>query len=85
MKILGRPNRASKTVLAGVISGSLFLLPLISFAQDDGGPDCGGLDPVGNNCPLDTWVIILAFIAVVFTAMYLQRKQKTLKLTAKGF
>jgi len=85
MNILGRPNRASKTVLAGIISGSLFLLPLISFAQDDGGPVCGDDDPINAYCPLDTWVIILAFIAVIFKAIYLQRKQKTLKLTAKGF
>jgi membrane protease YdiL (CAAX protease family) len=83
MNILGRPNRASKTVLAGIISAILFLLPLISFGQI--GPDCSDIDPINAYCPLDTWVIILAFIAVIFTAIYLQRKQKTLKLTAKGF
>ena len=57
----------------------------VLFLKAQGDPqNCQGAD-IDNPCPLDTWVIILAFIAVIFTAIYLQRKQKTLKLTAKGF
>ena len=71
-----------------VLAISFMFCSLIAFAQP-GGPgqgDCGDT-PEGPDapCPLDTWVIILAFLAVVFAAIYLQRKQKTLKPAAKGF
>lgn len=85
MGISGKLNCAQKTVGAAIVLSSLFLLPLFSFAQGGIGPDCEDQDVVGTYCPLDTWVVILALVTVVFTAIYLQRKQKTLKLTAKGF
>jgi hypothetical protein len=62
-----------------ILSGSMLLLPSISFAQGGDLP-CGGDDPTSNNqCPLDTWVWILAVIAVILGAIYLQRKQKLLR------
>ncbi|SHN37259.1 hypothetical protein [Mucilaginibacter sp. OK098] len=72
-----------KIVSVIIFLGSLLLLPVISFAQE-GGPDCGGIDPIGTSCPLDTWVIALAFFAVIFAAIYLHRKQKSLQPVAKG-
>ena len=39
--------------------------------NDQGGPD---------GCPLDTWVIVLLIIAVIFTAIHLHRKQKSLQV-----
>jgi hypothetical protein len=68
----------------------IVISPLILLAHKADDPlnpcvDGGVPDPLDNNCPLDTWVIILAFFAVVFAAIYLQRKQKTLKPAAKGF
>lgn len=41
-----------------------------------GSAPCGGAD-IDGGCPLDTWVIILAAIALIFTTLYLYRKQKT--------
>ena len=54
----------------------LFILSTIPlFAQTtlpcaDGDPD--------NPCPLDTWVIVLAFAAIFFAAKHLNRKQSAL-------
>lgn len=80
----GRFSFYYKIVSVFVLSSSFLLLPAISFAQTDGGPDCGDADPINSTCPLDTWVIILAFIAVVFAAIYLHHKQKSLMPEAKG-
>jgi len=50
--------------------------PVIGKAQD---LPCDGQDPFDNNCPLDTWVIVLVIIAGIFTAIRLHRKQKSLQ------
>ncbi|MDB5016251.1 MAG: hypothetical protein JWQ84_1083 [Mucilaginibacter sp.] len=44
----------------------------ISYAQ--AGLPCAGTD-IDNTCPLDTWVIVLAFLAVAFASFHLSRKQ----------
>jgi hypothetical protein len=42
------------------------------------GEPCGGNDDDGTcPSPLDTWVLVFAAIALVFTAVYLYRKQKS--------
>ena len=46
------------------------------LAQSDPGLPCGGADQDDNNCPLDTWVIVLAAVVMIFTAIHLARKQK---------
>ena len=58
----------------------LIISPAISFAQDPDNP-CDGTDPF-SDCPLDTWVIVLAAIALIGTTIYLHRKQKTVLYTA---
>jgi hypothetical protein len=69
-------NFIYKIVSLIILSGSMLLLPISSYAQGGDLP-CGGDDPTSSNpCPLDTWVWVLAFAAVVFGAIYLQRKQK---------
>ena len=69
-------NSIYKIVSIIILSGSMLLLPSMSFAQGGDLP-CGGDDPTSNNpCPLDTWVWVLAVIAVILGAIYLQRKQK---------
>ena len=63
---------------------ALFMLcTLMTFAQPTGpgGPgqgDCGDTT-VGPDepCPLDTWVIVLAIIALIFAAIHLYKKQNT--------
>ena len=65
-----------KIVSVIILVGSVILLPSISFAQGGDLP-CGGDDPTTSNpCPLDTWVWLLAIVAVMLGAIYLQRKQK---------
>jgi hypothetical protein len=65
-----------KIVYLTILTGSILLLPSISFAQGGDLP-CGGDDPTTSNpCPLDTWVWMLAVVAVILGAIYLQRKQK---------
>ncbi|HWZ03224.1 MAG TPA: hypothetical protein VNX40_06395 [Mucilaginibacter sp.] len=64
--------------------GALVLFILNSsvlFAQP--GEPCGGTDPDAT-CPLDTWVIVLAIIALIFGAYHLYRKQKSPLPAAKG-
>ncbi|MBB3054939.1 hypothetical protein [Mucilaginibacter gotjawali] len=53
----------------------------ILFAQP--GEPCGGTDPDAT-CPLDTWIIVLAVIAVISAAYHLHRKQKSPLPTANG-
>ena len=58
----------------------LVLVNLSCFAQL-GNPGCGGDDGGGpddpTNCPLDSWVMLLVFAALVFTVIYLHRIQKS--------
>jgi hypothetical protein len=56
-----------------VLSGGLLFLPLMSSAQD---LPCDGSDPYDTDCPLDTWVWVLAAIALIFGAIQLYRQQK---------
>jgi len=44
------------------------------YAQDPNQP-CNGTDP-DNMCPIDTWVALLAFIAIVFATWHLNNKRK---------
>lgn len=54
--------------------------PAICLAQDPDNP-CNGTDPF-SDCPIDSWVIFLAGIALVATTLYLHRKQKAALQTA---
>lgn len=75
----GKFNSIHKIVSVIILSGSMLLLPAMSFAQGGDLP-CGGDDPTSSNpCPLDSWVWVIAAIAMVFGAMYLHRQQKVLK------
>lgn len=51
-------------------------------AQDPGEP-CSGNDVDSVGCPLDTWVVLLAFIAIVFAAWHLKNKRKVLSVTPR--
>jgi hypothetical protein len=67
-----------------IFLGSLLLLILntaVLYAQP--GEPCGGTDPDAV-CPLDTWIFVLAFIALTFAAIQLHRKQKSPLPMAKG-
>jgi hypothetical protein len=48
---------------------------VVGFAQVGVGGPCGFGDDDGN-CPLDTFVVVLAAIALVFGAVHLYRKGK---------
>ena len=54
--------------------------PVMLFAQTGAGEPCSDNDPLDNSCPLDTWVIVLAFVAVAFAAFHLHRKQQRSKM-----
>ena len=56
----------------------LLLVPIIANADDPGDLPCDGTDPY-TPCPLDTWVIVLAIGAFIFTVIHLYRKQKSLQ------
>lgn len=57
-----------------ILLGCLLLIPAASFAQ--GVPNCTGDDDPYDTCPLDTYVWLLAIIALIFGAVYLYRQQK---------
>jgi len=62
-----------------IFFGTLLLLMLTTatlFAQVDN--PCTGDDPDGN-CPLDSWVIVFAAVALVLAALHLHRKQSAQK------
>ncbi len=60
------------------------LCTLLTFAQLGPPSDCGDTSGGPDEpCPLDTWVIVLAVIALAFAAYHLQKKQKSaLKIQA---
>jgi hypothetical protein len=65
-----------------IFCGALLLLLLnvaMLYAQPGGSPSepCGGTDPDAT-CPIDTWVVILAVVAVVFAAFRLYRQQSNI-------
>ena len=62
----------------------LMLNVVVLFAQGTtpGGP-CGFTDPDAS-CPLDTWVMVLAFIAVGFASLSLYRKQNKANTVLAG-
>ena len=60
-----------------IFLGVLLLLILntaVLYAQP--GEPCGGTDPDAT-CPLDTWVIVLAAVAVIFAVTKLYRLQRS--------
>ena len=61
--------------ICGPLVALLLLMPTMTFAQGD--PPADGCDPYdGCNVPLDTWVILLAVIAVAYGAYRLHSKQR---------
>jgi H+/Cl- antiporter ClcA len=61
-----------------IFCGAFFLLMLnvaVGFAQTGPGGACGLADGDGT-CPLDTWVLVLAAIGLVFGAVHLYHKGK---------
>ena len=57
----------------------IYLLFATNCFADPGDGLCDGNDGGPDGCPLDTWVIVLAVIAVTFAAIRLHRKQKSLQ------
>ena len=58
-----------------IFCGALVLLMLnvmALYAQPS--EPCGGTDPDAT-CPLDTWVVILAVVALVFAIIHLRRQR----------
>jgi hypothetical protein len=77
MKVLSFIKNKYKFLL-GVSFYLLITTNCFADPGDPGDPLCGGIDGGPDNCPLDTWVIGLVVIAVIFTAVHLHRKQKSL-------
>jgi hypothetical protein len=57
------------------------LSPVICLAQTDPDNPCDGSDPFAD-CPLDTWVIVLAGVTLIATTLFLYRKQKRASLAS---
>jgi len=70
----------------------IFLLTLLFlintsflFAQvGDDVPNCEGSEDPDTPCPLDTWVIVFAVIALIITTLYLYKKQESTKNLANN-
>lgn len=56
----------------------------LMYAQDPGEP-CSGNDVDNVGCPLDTWVVLLAFVAIAFAAWHLNNKRKAAIVTPQKF
>jgi len=58
-----------------IFLGTLLLLLINTVAlYAQPGEPCAGTDPDAT-CPLDSWVIILALVAVVFAIIHLNRRR----------
>lgn len=62
-----------------LLSVCFYILLATNCFADPGDGLCDGNDGGPDGCPLDTWVIVLAIIAVIFAAIHLHRKQKSLQ------
>jgi uncharacterized membrane protein len=61
-----------------IVFSTLILLMFngaLLYAQDPGEP-CSGNDVDNTGCPLDTWVVLLAFVAIAFAARHLYKQKK---------
>lgn len=82
MEKIKRINRANTAIIEK--TAILLLLLLVSnvfiVLADDPGAPCGDpiVDPIGD-CPLDTWTMYLAIIAVFFAVFYLRKKNNESK------
>jgi hypothetical protein len=65
------------TVLLLMVNAALL------YAQDPGEP-CNGNDVDNTGCPLDTWVILLAFVAIVIAAWHLNNKRKAAPVVSQN-
>ena len=73
IKSVNRVNMAFIWKTAGVLL-LLIVSNVFMVLADDPGEPCDVLvDPIGN-CPLDTWTMYLAIIAVIFAVFYLRKK-----------
>ena len=73
--------------MRGKVFFSTLLLILnigLLYAQDPGEP-CAGQDADLSGCPLDSWVVLLAFIAIVFAAWHLNNKRKKVAAAQQNF
>jgi hypothetical protein len=61
----------------------LVLMTNAAFLFAQPGEPCGGTDPDAT-CPLDGWVWFLAAAAVIFAAVQLRRKQRSLLNNSEG-
>jgi hypothetical protein len=60
-----------------IFLGAFLLLMLNGvFLYAQPGEPCGGVDPDAT-CPLDSWVVVLAAVAVTATVVHLYRKQRS--------
>lgn len=75
MNTISRVKNSCKFLLVLFI----YLLSTITCFADPGDGLCDGNDGGPDGCPLDTWVFVLALIALVFTVIHLHKKQKSLQ------
>jgi hypothetical protein len=68
----GKFSILNKVAFLAILVTGLALMPVISFAQD---LPCGGDDPY-ESCPLDTYVWIMAFAALIAGAVIIYKQQK---------
>lgn len=67
-----------------LLTGIVFIFGIAAAFADceevpnPGTPDDPGYDPNGCPVPLDTWVIVLVVVAVIYGAYRLQKKQAIL-------
>lgn len=54
----------------------IFLIANISVLFAQGSFGCNGGDIDGGDCPIDSWVIVFAALAVIAATTYLYKKQQ---------
>lgn len=59
------------------------IMPLFALADDPGEP-CGGEDPYDEECPLDSWVYMLALTPVTVTFVGVFLRNEALKEDARN-
>lgn len=65
----------SRKIKAGLIVFALLLINIFTV-QAQGSGECGDLADPDATCPLDTWVFVLVFAALIFAAFHLYTRRK---------
>ena len=82
IKIYPQQNKIMSNKSKSVLLTLMLLMSTTVVSADPGSGLCDGVDGGPDNCPLDTWVIVLVIFASAFAAFTLFRRKKATRASS---